>query len=285
MIEAPVTTVGTRRLHRRRIRSVALLVSLSLAFMASCGSDDTDGAGPAGTGDAQATLRGTLTVSAATSLTSAFEEIRSDFVDLHPDVEISLNLGASSALATQILEGAPADVFASADEANMAKLTDEDLIATDPVIFARNELIIVTQPGNPAGITSLEDLVAQADTGTISLCAPDVPCGRYADEILAEAGLTIAESSITRGQNVAATLTAVAQGDAVAGIVYVTDATAAGDTVHSVTIPADQNVIATYPVATLSGAANSALAEAFVAYLLGPDGQAVLVDHGFSPAP
>ncbi len=147
---------------------------------------------------------------------------------------MSLNFDSSSTLATQILEGAPADVFASADEESTARLTDENLIAGEPQVFARNELVIVTKPGNPEGISGLADL---ADAGVISLCGEQAPCGRYAAEALSNAGVRIDEASITRGQNVGATLTAVAEGDAVAGIVYVTDARSAGDAVEAVEIP------------------------------------------------
>ena len=194
---------------------------------------------------------------------------------------MTFNFDSSSALATQILEGAPADVFASADEANMAKLTDEGLIAGEPEVFARNELVIVTKPGNPEGIETLADL---ADAGVISLCGEEVPCGKYAEQALDDGrASTIPESSVTRGQNVGATLTAVTEGDAVAGIVYVTDAEAAGDAVEAVAIPADANVIATYPIGVLEASGNAELAEAFVAYVLGDEGQAVLKEYGFLP--
>jgi molybdate transport system substrate-binding protein len=179
---------------------------------------------------------------------------------------------------TQILHGAAAHVFASPDEASMAKLTDADLVAGTPDAFARNQLTIVVKKGNPRGVTTLADL---ATAGTIALCGSDVPCGRYADQILAGAGVTIPTDRITRGQNVKATFAAVAEGDADAGIVYVTDVT--GDRVDAIAIPDADNAIATYPIGVLAASTNRSTAEAFMAYVLSDAGQAVLGDAGFLP--
>lgn len=281
----------TRRPGANRPRNLLfVLLAVVGLLLAGCGDDSSDTAASsttttestATTGSpttAASELEGTVTVSGAKSLTDAFEQIADDFTAANPEVEVTFTFDSSSTLATQIIEGAPADVFASADEANMTKLTEEGLVGASTV-FARNELTIVTKPGNPLGIESLADLV---DAGVVSLCAEDAPCGKYAGEALAAAGVTIAESSVTRGQNAGATLTAVAEGDAVAGIVYVTDALGAGDTVESVAIPSDQNVIATYPIAVLEAASDAAVAEAFVAYVLGDEGQAILAEHGFLP--
>lgn len=255
------------------MRRVALAVALTLGVslpVAACTGDEDAGAPP----------RVRLTVSAATSLTGAFTEIGDDFTAANPGVEVTFNFDASSALAAQIIEGAPADVVASADEANMAKLTDPGLIEGDPQVVARNELVIVTKPGNPAGIDDLADL---ASAGVISLCGEEVPCGKYAEEALTKAGVTIDESSVTRGQNVGATLTAVTDGDAVAAIVYVTDAANAGDAIEAVEIPADVNAIATYPIGVVAATAHGDVADAFIEWVLGDDGQAVLADHGFLP--
>jgi molybdate transport system substrate-binding protein len=260
--------------------ALLLLASLSL-LAAGCGDDDSDNADRSSTTAAPASdLTAALTVLGAKSLTDAFSKIGDDFMAANPDVDITFSFDSSSTLATQILEGAPADVYASADEENMTKLTDENLIAGAPEIFARNELVIVTKPGNPEGITDLADL---ADAGTISLCGEDVPCGKYAKQALDGAGVTIPETSVTRGQNVGATLTAVTEGDAVAGIVYVTDALNIGEAGEAVTIPADQNVIATYPIGVLEASGNADAAEAFMAYVVGDEGQAVLKEYGFLP--
>lgn len=268
--------------------------AMSVVLLAGCGSgDSTDGGSPSGAADPPSTtaggpetapgpdLHGRITVSGATSLTAAFTQIGDDFTAANPGVEVRFNFDSSSTLATQILEGAPADVFASADEANMAKLTDGSLVAGSPAVFARNELVVVTKPGNPEGIATLADL---ADAGVVSLCGEDVPCGRYARQALDAADVTIDESNVTRGQNVGATLTAVTEGDAVAGIVYVTDAASAGDAVEAVAIPAGVNVVATYPIGVLAPSGSPDVARAFVAFVLGDEGQAVLAEQGFLPA-
>ena len=177
-----------------------------MVVLAGCASDTS-------------TKQSSIVVSAATSLTKAFEEMAAAFEAAYDGVDVRLNFGASSALAEQIVGGAPADVFASADEKNMTKVVEAKLVGAEgPVLFAANLLTIVTKPGNPSKVASLADL---AGDGVVSLCGVDVPCGIYAAEALAKAGVTIAESKVTRGQNIAATLTAVSQGDAHAGIVYV----------------------------------------------------------------
>ncbi len=277
MSEAPVSS--------RARRAALAFVAASFLLLAACGSDSTTSSGSTtsvGSSDTTtpAAATGTATVSAAASLTEAFTEIGADYESTHPDTTITFSFDSSSTLATQILEGAPADLFASADTTNMTKLTDADEVAGEPQVFARNRLVIVTKPGNPAGITSLADL---ADAGVISLCGEEVPCGRFAAQALEKAGVTIAESSVTRGQNVKTTLTAVTEGDAVAGIVYVTDAATAGDAVDTVEIPDDVNVIAVYPIGVLVDARNPDLAADFLAYVLSPEGQAVLGSYGFLP--
>lgn len=247
-------------------RRRALLIAAVLATGCSGGNLDT--------------TTTTITVAGAASLRDAFTELGEDFTDANPDAEVTFSFDSSSTLATQIIERAPVDVFASADQANMTKLTDPGLVAGRPQVFARNELVIVTKPGNPTGITGLADL---AKAGTISLCGADVPCGTYAAEALGKANVTIPESAVTRGQNVTATLTAVTEGDAVAGIVYATDAASAGDAVTIVAIADELNVIATYPIAVIAASEDGEVAEAFMAFVLSPDGQAVLEAHGFLP--
>jgi len=273
---------------RRTTRTLFACLALSALFVAGCGDDSTDTSTPAkddagtsaSTTAPEKKLEGTITLSGGTSLTEALTQIGEDFSEIHPDVKVMFNFDSSTTLSTQILEGAPADLFAPADEANMKKLTDANLISGEPKIFTRNELVIVTKPGNPEGIETLADL---AGAGVISLCGEKVPCGKYAAEALAKAGVTIDESSITRGQDVGATLTAVTDGDAVAGIVYVTDAAKAGDKVEAISIPEDVNVIATYPIGVLSGSANIEVAQALMDYVLGDEGQEVLADFGFIP--
>jgi molybdate transport system substrate-binding protein len=269
---------------RRSLLAVAAGTALLLAACGSSsgseGATTTAASGADGAATTEAPLEGEITVSAAASLTEAFTEAGDAFEADHPGTTITFTFDSSGTLSRQILDGAPVDVFASADEENMAKLTDADLVEGDPTAFAENQLTIVTKPGNPEGIESLADL---ADAGVISLCGEDVPCGAFAAQALGQADVTIPERSVTRGQNAKATLTAVSEGDAVAGIVYVTDALAAGDAVDAVEIPAEDNVTATYPVAVLTDAQDAALARAFVAFISSDDGQAILQDRGFLP--
>ena len=225
-------------------------------------------------------ISGEITVSAASSLTEAFTQMAKDFDAQHPGTKVNVTFDSSSTLASQIVEGAPADVFASADEANMTKLADQELVTAPSAVFARNDLVIVTRAANLGRITSLQDL---SNAGVISLCAQNVPCGRLAAQALGKAGVTIAERSVTRGQNAKATLTAVSEGDAVAGIVYATDARAARDAVKTVAIAATQNVVATYPIAVLANATNATTAKAFVAYVLSEQGLKTLKEFGFLP--
>jgi molybdate transport system substrate-binding protein len=263
-------------------RSVALTVAVivSLGFVAAgCSSSSKQPSGASSTTTVtRAPATGAITVSAAASLTGAFGTIKDDFVKANPDATVTINFGSSGQLETQIESGAPADVAAFADEATMKKLSDQNLLAGPSQTFATNRLVIVTKPGNPKGIETLADL---ATAGTISLCATTAPCGKYADQILRGATITIPESSVTRGQDVKTTLTAVTTGDADAAVVYVTDAQAAGAKVTAVEIPAAQNAVASYPIAVLSTSSNSSAASAFVAYVLGPEAQAVLKEAGF----
>jgi molybdate transport system substrate-binding protein len=265
----------------RRFLTITVAILLSLGLVASgCSSDKRADTATTGT-SAETTSdprSGSITVSAAASLTGAFGTIEDDFVKANPDADITINVGSSGQLETQIEGGAPADVAAFADETTMKRLAAKSLLAGPSEIFATNQLIIVTEPGNPKGIKTLADL---ATAGTISLCADTAPCGKYADQILTDAGVTIPTSSVTLGQDVKTTLGAVSEGDAVAGIVYVTDAQAAGSKVDTVEIPTEQNAVARYPIAVIEATSNRALAQAFMDHVLGPEGQAVLKAAGF----
>ncbi len=261
---------------RARTRPSRLLVA-SLAVMglvaASCGaSDDADE--PATTGT---TVSGDLVVFAAASLTDAFSELGDAFAAANPDASVTFNFAASSALVAQIIEGAPADVYASADLTNMARLTDAGASAGEPVVFANNLSEIVVAPGNPLGIAGVEDL-ANGDL-IVVVCAPEVPCGTYASQIFDSAGVDAAVDSYE--ENVRAVLTKVTLGEADAGIVYATDVIAAGDEADGVEIPADLDVVAEYPIAVTADAPNPDAAQAFIDVVLGAEGQAVLASHGF----
>ena len=228
-------------------------------------------------------LSGTITVSAAASLTEAFTKMGTDFQKANPGTTVTFNFAASSALVQQIQGGAPADVFASADGTNMQKLVSGGQVTAEPTVFAANELTIVVKKGNPKNVKSLADL---AELDVVSLCADAVPCGKYAQQALSQAGVTIPPEKITKGADVKTTLAAVSTGDADAAIVYTTDAKAAGTSVQAVRIPAWLNVYAIYPIAPIAASENQDLANAWIKYTVSSRrGQKTLQSFGFLPPP
>jgi molybdate transport system substrate-binding protein len=219
---------------------------------------------------------GEITVFAAASLTAAYTELGKAFETTHPGSKVTFSFAASSTLTQQITQGAPADVLATADEANLQKVIDAGG-ASDPKVFARNRLELAVGQGNPKKLTGLADL---AKGGVLFvLCAPEVPCGRFGVQALAKAGVTAKPKSFE--DNVKAVLTKVSLGEADAGIVYVTDVRSSGGKVEGVTIPDAENVLATYPVAVLTGARNPEGARAFVELVLSHAGRQVLAGYGF----
>ncbi|UOE28038.1 molybdate ABC transporter substrate-binding protein [Agromyces soli] len=230
-------------------------------------------------------LTGELTIYAAASLSGAFDELAAQFETEHPDLDVvPITYDGSSVLATQLIEGAPADVFASADEKNMAKVLDAGL-AESADDFATNVLEIVVAPGNPLGIEGLDALADGATTtadgrpATVVLCAPEVPCGAASQTLIQAAGLTLTPAS--EEQNVTAVLTKVKSGEADAGLVYVTDVKAAGDAVEGVEIANAADATNVYPLTALSAAPNPEAAAAFVAFVTSKAGQQVLASFGF----
>ena len=219
----------------------------------------------------------TLTVYAAASLTGTFTELGRTFEKDHPGVRVTFSFGGSADLVTQIQQGAPADVFASADTENMEKLGADGLTGQAPEDFASNTLEIVTPPDNPAGITSLDDLTGKRVA--LVVCAPEVPCGSAAEKVASAAGLTF--TPVSEEQSVKDVLAKVTSGEADAGLVYVTDVEAAGDAVHGVELPEASSAVNTYPIATVKGSQHAALARAFVELVLSAAGQRVLADAGF----
>ncbi len=217
-------------------------------------------------------------VSAAASLSDAFAEIEADFEASHPDVDIVLNLAGSSTLREQILAGAPADVFASANQSTMQAVVDAGLAAATPVEFARNRLVIAVPLGNPAGIEGLGDLAD--DSLLVGLCSAAVPCGEFAREALARAGVDAAID--TNEPDVRSLLTKIEVGELDAGIVYVTDVMARAGAVTGVEIPDAVNVTAGYPIAVVVGGENADGARAFVEYVVGPSGRSILAANGFT---
>jgi molybdate transport system substrate-binding protein len=256
----------TKQLPRR---ALGLGLALTLLFAAGACSNDT----PA-TGD----FEGTVLVSAAASLTDAFADVAVAFETAHPAIDVMLNFAASSALRDQIIEGAPIDVFASANPANMTALVGAGLVEGDPRVFVRNLLQIAVPAGNPAGITGLADF-ARGDL-FIGLCAAGVPCGDFARTALANAGVTPAIDS--NEPDVRALLTKIEAGELDAGITYVTDVASAGGTVEGIDIPEAVNVVAEYPIAVIATAPNPEAAAAFVSFVLSADGQAILAGYGFT---
>ena len=261
-----------------RVLRLLAVVSVPALVFAACGDDDDDDAASSTTEAPaeQSAAEGDITVFAAASLTDAFTELGTTFESENPDASVEFNFGASSALREQILAGAPADVFASANTSNMDQVVDGGA-ASDPEDFVTNLLEIAVPAGNEAAVTGLDDF-ANPDL-LIGLCAEEVPCGEFGREALANAGVT--PSIDTNEPDVRSLLTKVEAGDLDAGIVYVTDVLAAGDTVEGVEIPADDNVVATYPIAALTDAANAEVADAFVEFVLSDEGQQILDSYGF----
>ncbi len=248
---------------------VAGLVAIAVACCA-CGANASPGSNSSG-------LSGTITVFAAASLTAAYTTIGTDFEKSHPGTMVKFTFSGSSTLVSQIQQGAVGDVFASADQPNMQKLINAGLTAESPIVFARNDLEIVVGKGNPKHITSLADL---ARSGlVVVLCAPAVPCGRYAAQALRKAGVTVNPAS--QEADVKGVLSKVALNEADAGIVYVTDVRAAGAAVEGVAIAPALNVVAEYPIVILKDSQNRAVAKAFVSYVL-TDGRRILARYGFT---
>ena len=222
---------------------------------------------------------GEITVFAAASLTESFDTIAKQFEKKYPDVDVKFDYDSSSNLATQINQGAPADVFASADEDNLNKTIVSGTVTPPPVVFAKNRLEIAVEKGNPKKIKGLADL--QKSGLVVVLCADQVPCGKYAAESLANAGVTITPAS--KEENAKATLSKVSIGEADASIVYVTDVKAAKGATGGVRIAAKMNVIATYPMGVVKESQHAAAAKAWVQFVKSKEGQRTLRRFGFLP--
>jgi len=223
----------------------ALVLALLLP-LAGCGSGQDDG------GDAQAEL----TVLAASSLTDVYQELATSFEEEN-DADVTFSFGSSTDLAEQAADGAPGDVLATADETSM-KVAEDAGVTGDVTDFATNVMVIVTPAGNPAGIESLEDL----DGATWVRCADEVPCGRVAQSVLEDNDITAQPASLE--EDVRSTLDKVVSGEADAGLVYASDAVAAGNDVETIEIPGAEKELTTYFIATLEQSADSDLAEKWV---------------------
>jgi molybdate transport system substrate-binding protein len=246
---------------------VAPLAGLTLAVVSACGA----GPQPASAGG------GTVTVFAAASLTETFTRLGRDFEAATPGTRVRFNFAGSSGLATQINQGAPADVFAAAAPANMKTVADAGGADGTPTTFVRNQLVIAVPKGNPKGVTTLADLTRPGMK--VALCAEQVPCGAAARKAVEAARVKL--TPVTLEQDVKGALSKVKLGEVDAALVYRTDARAATADVQGIEFPESAGTVNDYPIVVLKKAPNKAGGQAFVAYVLSGKGSAVLVDAGF----
>ncbi len=264
----------------RRVTRRGFLIAALALVLPSCGGTDGGASDHPGSNPSAATpeaLSGALTVFAAASLTDVFTGLGDQFNAAHADVEVTFNFGPSSGLAEQINQGAPADVFASANATQMTVVTDAGNGAAKPTVFAENVLEIAVPPGNPAGITGIADF-ADADL-TLAICAPEVPCGAAAATVFEAAGITPSVDSLE--EDVRAALTKVELGEVDAALVYVTDVVAAGEAVEGLEFPETEVAVNSYPIAVMSAAPNPDAAAAFVDFILSDVGRTALEEAGF----
>jgi molybdate transport system substrate-binding protein len=271
------------------LRVLPVLIALGLLLVA-CGGGSTT-TGNTATGATPTASSTTLNVFAAASLTASFKQIATQYQAAHPSIKITYNFNGSQLLAQQIINGAKADVFASADLANMKKVSDPGLVGTQS-IFAKNRLAVIIPVSNPGHINSLKDL---ANKGVkIVVAAPSVPVGKYGLQVLDKMGKSstygpayesaVKANFVSEEENVTSVVNKVQLNEADAGIVYRTDVTAAvASKVKLIDIPDQYNVIAQYPIAVVKSSTQATQAQAFVQYVLSSDGQAVLTKYRFLP--
>lgn len=244
---------------------VGLAAALTALLCAACSS-----APPPATDD--------LTVFAAASLKPTFTDLGKRFEKDNPGTTVTFNFAGSSDLVTQLTQGAPADVFASADQATMTKAVDGGLVSGDPVAFAANTLTIVTPPGNPDRIATFADLARPG--AQVVVCAPQVPCGAATEKVEKAAGVALAP--VSEESSVTDVLGKITSGQADAGLVYVTDAVSAGDKVTAIAFPETRQAVNRYPIAVLEQTRSRSAAERFVDLVTGPQGHGVLAAAGFA---
>jgi molybdate transport system substrate-binding protein len=261
-----------RRTHATAL-CTPLLAAVAALTLVSCGDDTPAASSPSSSSSSTASLSGTINVFAAASLTGTFTQLGKDFEAAHPGVEVVFNFAGSSALAEQINQGAPADVFASAAPKNMDQVTDKGTATT----FVKNELEIAVPKGNPGKITGLKDFTDK--NRKIALCAIEVPCGAAADKVFKAAGLTPQPDTLEK--DVKAALTKVSLDEVDAALVYKTDVLSAKDKVDGIEFPEADKAINEYPIATLTKSKNPDTAKAFVDYVLSPTGTKTLTTAGF----
>lgn len=249
--------------NRSRVIGFVAAFALLPAIVTGCG--------------ARANEQPTITVHAAASLTESFRQIGERFGEKHPDLDVRFNFQGSSLLAEQIRQGAGGDVFASANTKMMTKVERADAVAGQPRVFAQNRLTIVVPPENPAEIRSFGDLTKTE--ASVVVCAPQVPCGSATEQVERATGVRL--KPVSEENDVKDVLHKVTAGEADAGVVYVTDAHAAGDKVRAVDFPAAQRAKNDYPIATLADAEHPRAAEKFVSFVRGPQGREILRENGF----
>jgi molybdate transport system substrate-binding protein len=259
---------------RRPTLAVAAVAAVAATTVLSgCGSSSS---GTSASASSSAGLSGSITVFAAASLTGTFTTLGKQFEAAHPGTKVAFSFAGSGALATQITQGDPADVFASAAPANMDTVVKAG-DASNPVNFASNVMEVAVPPSNPGKVTSVTDLAKSSEK--VVLCAATVPCGATARQVFKNAGITV--KPVSNEVDVKSTLAKVELGSGDAGVVYVTDVKAAGSKVKGIPIPDNLNATTEYPIAPVKSSKNAALAQAFVQYVLSSDGQAVLTQAGF----
>ncbi|MFF2777588.1 molybdate ABC transporter substrate-binding protein [Streptomyces sp. NPDC058052] len=253
----------------RRRAAGAVLTAALLVPLAACGDDAADRSGASGS-----TAGTTLTVLAAASLTDVFTTAGAAYEKSHPGTKLTFSFAGSQELVAQVSQGSPADVLVTADTKSMDKVKAD---TGTPTVIAKNRLVIATGEGNPHKVDDLKDL---ADPKLkVVLAAPEVPAGKYSEQILEKQGITV--KPVSQEPNVRAVLSKVEMGEADAGLVYRTDAAGAAGKVDAVEIPDDRNAVAQYPAATLKDSKHGDAAAAFVTWLSSPEGQKILQDAGF----
>lgn len=255
----------------RALLGLGLVTALALVGCTGAGGAPGDRSSPAGA------LTGDVTVLAAASLTGTVAELVEAFEAEHPGTSVTVSSGGSSALAQQVVAGAPADLFLSASSATMAVVDDADLVDGEPVTFARNRLEIAVAPGDPEGVGDLADLAR--DGLAVALCAEQVPCGALARTVLDDAGVAV--TPVTLEPDVTSALTKVRLGEVDAALVYATDVRAAGDAVAGVPLGDEGTATTDYQAALLADAPSPGPARAFLDLLLSREGRQVLADAGF----
>jgi molybdate transport system substrate-binding protein len=272
----PFASAGRRRSRATSATIALAALAVSALALAGCATTPATTSPEATASSATPKLTGAINVFAAASLTEVFAQISDEFTKANPGVTVTFNFGGSSSLADQIVQGAPADVFAAASPATMTTVTDAQL-ASAPTNFATNTLEIAVPPGNPGGVTTLADFAKKSLS--LALCDPVVPCGAASAKLLDAQGITAAPDTLE--QDVKSVLTKVELGEVDAGIVYTTDVLAAGAKVDGVVIPEAAAQLSNYPIAVVKGSASADAAQAFVDFVLSDAGQALLKNAWF----